>query len=440
MLGKRQFMSDEENKNKNPPIPPKLISLKRNRNPEINWDDDNDDEIGLIVKLITDENNLRREKEVKKSIITVNNCRNKLCNHKTFEEDPEPFPKNPIPITKIKNIYDLIEIGKTYHCKKNTSFHGIDLKILCNLVEPLTELSEMIGMKKVKEQMVNQILFFLQDFNKKASSTKEEGDGESNKDDMMHTVITGPPGVGKTQLGKILGKVYKEMGILKKGHFKLVTRADLVAKYLGQTAPKTQEVIDSCRDGVMFIDEAYALGSPEGRDSFSKECLDTLNQNLSERRDFLCIIAGYKDSLDKNFFAMNEGLKRRFTFRYEIEEYNSNELRDIFCLKVRLDKWSLECTIKEDDDEKTRDKKRDEFKKITQFFEKNKSNFPNFGGDVETLYFNCKIAHSRRVFFIGPEARRILTLEDINEGLNVFIDNRKPQENNKTKIGFKLFS
>lgn len=430
ILGKRRF--EEINNNKRP-IPPRLISLKRNRDPELNWDDDEDD-VGLIVKLITDENRSKRDEQQKKAPVKLSDCPNKLCNHKTLEEDPEPFPKNPLSITKIKNIYDLIEIGQTYHCKKNTSFHGIDLKILCKLVEPLTELSEMIGMKKVKEQMVNQILFFLQDFNKKESSS----DGE--KDDMMHTVITGPPGVGKTQLGKILGKVYKEMGILKKGHFKLVTRADLVAKYLGQTAPKTQEVIDSCRDGVMFIDEAYALGSPEGRDSFSKECLDTLNQNLSERRDFLCIIAGYKDALDKSFFAMNEGLKRRFTFRYEIDEYSSNELRDIFCLKVRLDKWNLECTIKEDDDETIKERKREDFKKLTQFFEKNKSNFPNFGGDVETLYFNCKIAHSRRVFFIGPEARRIITLDDINEGLTNFIDNRKPKENNKTKIGFKLFS
>src|SRR4029078_8344221 len=127
-------------------------------------------------------------------------------------------------------------------------------------------------------------------------------------------------------------KVYKEMGVLSKGHFTLVTRSDLIAKYLGQTAIKTQEVINNCEGGVMFIDEAYALGHSEGRDSFSKECLDTLNQNLSEKRDFLCIIAGYKDALEKCFFSMNDGLARRFNFRYDIESYTPEELMEIFLL------------------------------------------------------------------------------------------------------------
>merc|ERR1711991_1200935 len=113
--------------------------------------------------------------------------------------------------------------------------------------------------------------------------------GGFNNDDMLHTVITGPPGVGKTELGRILGHIYKGMGVLKKGHLKIVKRSDLIGKYLGHTAAKTQDVIDECSGGVMFIDEAYSLCNKEGRDSFSKECIDTLNQNLTERRDFLCI-------------------------------------------------------------------------------------------------------------------------------------------------------
>ena len=91
-----------------------------------------------------------------------------------------------------------------------------------------------------------------------------------------------------------------------KYEFKIVKRSDLIGKYLGHTAAKTQKVIDSCKGGVLFIDEAYSLGNPEGRDSFSKECIDTINQNLTENKaNLLCIIAGYKDALDKCFFAYN---------------------------------------------------------------------------------------------------------------------------------------
>jgi len=185
----------------------------------------------------------------------------------------------------------------------------MNLRILCNLVNPLTELNNMVGMANVKEHMVDQILFFLQGFNviTRCGKCTDCTFGLAcikTQTEMLHTVITGPPGVGKTELGKILGKVYKELGILSNDTFKLVTRSDLIAGYLGQTAIKTQKVIDEAKGGVLFIDEAYSLGNAELRDSFSKECIDTLNQNLSERRDFLCIIAGYKEELEKCFFCL----------------------------------------------------------------------------------------------------------------------------------------
>lgn len=339
-----------------------------------------------------------------------NKCPNPLCNHKTKEQDSSEIKQ--VSIKEIKDINDLIELGKSYHCKKNTHLNSLDLKVLCRLVNPLTELKNMIGLKKVKENMVNQILFFLQGLNVKY---EQDGFGKITANtDMLHTVITGPPGVGKTELGKILGKVYKAMGVLSKGTFRLVTRSDLIAKYLGQTAVKTQEVINGCQGGVMFIDEAYALGHEEGRDSFSKECLDTLNQNLTEKRDFLCIIAGYKDSLDKCFFNMNDGLKRRFTFRYDIEGYSADELREIFELKLKSDKWKLEF-------EDVKDKN----KEYEEFFKKNKDNFPNYGGDIETLFLKCKIAHSKRMVFEKEDKRRILNMEDIEKGFKTFLQDRK---------------
>ena len=401
------------------------------------------------------------ETAVPAALTETERCNNPLCDHKTFEEDPSDVVT--LNITKINNIGDLIRLGKIYHCKKNRDYHGLNLRILCNLVPPLTELQNMVGLGTVKTQIVNQILFFLRGYNKNTRCNacidcSYNLPCAKNIDDMLHTIITGPPGVGKTQLGKILCKVYKEAGILSKGHFNLVSRSDFIAKYLGQTAIKTQKLIDKCAGGVMFIDEAYSLGHSEGRDSFSKECLDTLNQNLSEKRDLLCIVAGYKDALDNCFFSMNDGLARRFTFRYDITGYNPKELMEIFLLKLSQGAWGTEFKILEGDSEKTKNHKKKEAEKLEQFFKDNKSEFPNYGGDIETLFLNCKIAHCRKVPLIAsptpiallpppialvPQKRlrnsleladtvmlpsfnnRILSIEDIEEGFKMYTSFRK---------------
>ena len=234
----------------------------------------------------------------------------------------------------------------------------------------------------------------------------------NENDDMLHTIVSGPPGVGKTELGKILGKVYKGMGILSKGHFNIARRSDLIAKYLGQTAPKTQAFIDKCKGGVMFIDEAYSLGNPEGRDSFAKECLDTINQNLSERRDFLCIIAGYDEALEQSFFSFNEGLKRRFSFKYHIDEYDGKELAEIFLMKVKNENWEYIDSVDT----------------LKEFFIKNKSSFPRFGGDIETLFLKSKIMHSRRVIFKDAIHRKKISLQDVKKGFDNFSIHRKRKE------------
>lgn len=380
---------------------------------------------------------------------TVLECKNPLCNHLSFEEDPSNIEQ--LKLEKIRDIGDLIELGKTYHCKKNKEYNGINLRLLCNLVLPLTELKNMVGMTNVKEQMVNQILFFLQGFNKSKMcgncvDCAYKLPCARNTEDMLHTVITGPPGVGKTELGKILAKVYKEMGVLSKGHFRIASRSDLIGKYLGHTAAKTQALIEECVGGVLFIDEAYSLGNPEGRDSFSKECIDTINQNLTEKRDFLCIIAGYKDELEKCFFSYNEGLRRRFTFRYEIKGYDGSELRDIFFTKLKKNGWSysdidMELELNQINEHY---KNNADYKKLTDLFIKNKSNFPNYGGDMETLFLNSKIVHSNRVVFSDSSSRRSLTLADINEGMEIYLKNRKysdaKKKNNLSDITTKFYS
>ena len=194
----------------------------------------------------------------------------------------------------IETIDDLIDLGNLYDPKEKIRYN-IDIKTLNKLIPPLYELKNMIGMKKVKRNIVDQIIYYLQGIDDK-------------NNDMLHCVIEGPPGVGKTEVAKILGKIYRKLGILTSDIFKIVKRSDLIGGYLGQTAIKTQKVLDECNGGVLFIDEAYSLGNVEGRDSYSKECIDTLTAYLSEnKRNFICIIAGYKEALKSCFFNMNEG-------------------------------------------------------------------------------------------------------------------------------------
>jgi hypothetical protein len=312
----------------------------------------------------------------------------------------------------------LICLGYCYHCTYRVDYRGIKLRMLRKLILPLNQLNQMVGMEEVKKAVVDHIIFTLEKLRKAnrcgtcmpcVMDIEQPCDNEAH--DMMHTVITGPPGVGKTELGQILGRIYTAMGLLSKGTFHVAKRSDLIAKYLGQTAIKTQEFINKCQGGVMFIDEAYSLGNAEGRDSFSKECIDTLNQNLTEKRDFLCIIAGYKDDLEACFFARNKGLARRFSFRYDVPGYEPEELSKIFELKLKKEGWKVKEAVK-----------------LASFFKKNKESFPHFGGDVETLFFACRVAHNRRHFLSVEHPGKILDQKDIEVGFDAFVENRKSKK------------
>lgn len=375
----------------------------------------------------------------KKPIIkNIPKCDNPLCDHKKYlgEEDIIWQETNEIKIQSIDNVRDLIELGKLYHCRMRRYFNGIDLRILFDIKEHLEELDKMIGLSNVKEEVVNLIIHLLLLKNKNetgANSTNITNTTNTTNPDMLHCVITGSPGCGKTTFIEIYAKILTKLGITKSSNIVKVKRSDLIGKYLGHTAAKTQAVIDECSGGVMFIDEAYALGNSEGRDSFSKECIDTINQNLTERRDFLCIIAGYKDALDNCFFNYNEGLRRRFTFRYDIEAYSPSELKDIFKLKVNKEGWSSEYEVKEGDSPENVMRKHELEQKVTSFFDQNMESFPHYGGDVETFFFNCKIVHGKRVMFLKPEDKKVLTEEDIEMGFNEYISCRKYKETDERK-------
>jgi hypothetical protein len=197
----------------------------------------------------------------------------------------------------------------------------------------------------------------------------------------------------------------------KKLKFKIVKRSDLVGQYVGHTAIKTQKIINESFGGVLFIDEAYSLG---GDDVFSRECINTINQNLSEHCDkFVCIIAGYADALENNFFAFNSGLQRRFPFRYKIEKYNGIELSTILKKKIIDEKYSIDTEYE---------------KQLDKYIENNKEYFPNFGGDIETYFFHIKMMHAKRVFGKSIKLRNILIKDDFEKGLEKIKNNMKKEE------------
>jgi DNA polymerase III delta prime subunit len=239
---------------------------------------------------------------------------------------------------------------------------------LVRIAPAVRGLQGLVGLKNIKEKAFDLIAHYALNETPKPA-------------DLMHMVIEGPPGVGKTEVGRLLGKVLMGLGVLASDKFICARRSDLVGEFLGQTAPRTQAVIDSALGGILFIDEAYSLGHPEQRDSFSKECLDTLNQNLTEKKGkFLCIIAGYEEDLASCFFSVNKGLERRFPVRMNIAGYTPAELHEIFLLKVSRDNWRVETPDI-----------------AMRLFTDKHRYFHFFAGDTETLFCQAKFAAAGRL-------------------------------------------
>jgi hypothetical protein len=191
------------------------------------------------------------------------------------------------------------------------------------VAEILRELQEMTGLASVKEEINSHINTL------KVSSMRQEA-GLAEIKTTNHMVFIGNPGTGKTTVARKLAKLYRELGILSNGSLTEVDQSALVAGYMGQTAIKTKSVIDKAKGGVLFIDEAYALGSDKSEDAFGKEAVDTLLKYMEDYRDdLIVIVAGYERPM-KDFLNSNPGLKSRFNKFIAFPDYSAQELKAIF--------------------------------------------------------------------------------------------------------------
>lgn len=205
---------------------------------------------------------------------------------------------------------------------------------------PMKELDGMIGLSSVKEEIKT-----LYNFVKVQKMRQDKGLQTSSVS--YHCVFTGNPGTGKTTVARIVAEIYRDLGILKKGHLVETDRSGLVAEYVGQTAVKTNKIIDSALDGVLFIDEAYSLAEG-GRGDFGHEAIATLLKRMEDDRDRLVVVlAGYSANM-KGFIDSNPGLQSRFNRYIEFPDYTASELYEIFMLSVKKNEYTLsdDATVK----------------------------------------------------------------------------------------------
>ncbi len=269
-----------------------------------------------------------------------------------------------------------------------------------SLEELLDELNNLVGLENVKLKVHDLIAFHKVQLLRKNV-------GLPIPQHTMHMAFVGNPGTGKTTVARIVGRMYKQLGLLSKGHFMEVSRTDLIAGYQGQTALKVKKVIEKAIGGVLFIDEAYSITENEHSDSYGRECLTELTKALEDyRNDLVVIVAGYTEPMIK-FFNSNPGLKSRFNTFIEFNDYNTNELLEM--LKKICDKDNYILT----------DDVLDVIKKqIETIVVRNDKQFGN-GRFIRNLYEEMIVNHAKRVININsPTKKQLQTFLCIDIPLN----------------------
>ena len=201
--------------------------------------------------------------------------------------------------------------------------------------DPYKDLDELIGLNSVKEE-VRTLANFVR------LQKQREAKGLKTAKISYHLVFYGSPGTGKTTVARIVGRIYKDLGVLKKGHTIETDRSGLVAEYMGQTAMKTDSMVARALDGVLFIDEAYSLVPENGNGAdYGQEAISTLLKRMEDYRDRLVvIIAGYKNEMQR-FIDSNPGLQSRFNRYIDFPDYSGDELAEIFKMYMKKNQYEL---------------------------------------------------------------------------------------------------
>ena len=201
--------------------------------------------------------------------------------------------------------------------------------------DPYQELDDLIGLGSVKTE-VRSLANFVK------LQKEREAKGLKTAKVSYHLVFYGSPGTGKTTVARIVGRIYKDLGVLKRGHTVETDRAGLCGQYVGQTGPKTDSVIAKALDGVLFIDEAYSL-VPEGGsgNDYGQEAISTILKRMEDYRDRLVVIvAGYKNEMQR-FIDSNPGLQSRFNRYIDFPDYTGGELTDIFKMYMKKNQYTM---------------------------------------------------------------------------------------------------
>jgi len=272
------------------------------------------------------------------------------------------------------------------------------------LEELLEALDALVGLEHIKQNVKSLINYV------KIRKLREENE-LPNPPLSLHMVFTGNPGTGKTTVARILSELYKAIGVLSKGQLVEVDRSGLVAGYVGQTAIKTTEAVNSALGGILFIDEAYALAPDTGTmNDFGRESIETLLKLMEDNRnDLIVIVAGYSEPMER-FITSNPGLESRFNRYFFFEDYNSDELNAIFTSMCAKSEYVLT------DEAKTYAREHFILIYITR-----EENFGN-ARHVRNFFENIVTVHSDRVSAIEGHTREDLItviLEDLEKAADM---------------------
>ncbi|MBE7691916.1 AAA family ATPase [Tenacibaculum finnmarkense] len=305
----------------------------------------------------------------------------------------------------LKNINDKLQHPK----EKLQGVKEVEIDENETLEEVLEELNQLVGLDNIKSAIAE-----LSNFLK--VQKLREAEGLKSVNNSLHSVFMGPPGTGKTTVARLISKIYKHLGYLEKGHLIETDRSGMVAGYVGQTALKVEEIVTASLNGVLFIDEAYALAKDAKKD-FGNEAIEVLLKKMEDhRKELVVIVAGYPDEM-KSFINSNPGLQSRFNRYFTFDHYKPTELVAIFELFCKKNDFVLAADAKE---------------KLLFIFEKlYEKKDKNFG--------NARVARNLFEKIIEYQANRIIAIAPITKELLITIVEQDIPPINKTVEKYLMF-